>query len=368
MRSIRFVFALIIISTMILAGCRQLDQTEQIPQEAAISPEIADEPASHTAPEKAEYIRISAQEADDMLRSQPNRFNPDAIIILDVRTKEEFDEEHIEYAVSLPVNEIWEKAESLVTDKDRVILVYCETGRRSETAAKILIYMGYANVYDFGGIGDWMGDTVNITNTTYVFTSQIHSDLPEFNFHLEGNLTSTFYNNSNRRDSRYFHLTRLFITSQCGDFEQELELAGKSTDPLWSIQEYGPRGFTLDDWNFDGYLDIRILGDDFPRIEPYYYWLWDNAAGIFVENQQLHEIGKVEIRREEKQILRERGLGGYGSDAWFYEYKDGEFVLVKSRETQFGLEDDDGRRFRRTTYMELIDGEMTITKEHDYYP
>lgn len=44
--------------------------------------------------------------------------------------------------------------------KDSKILVYCRSGNRSATAAKILISMGYTNVYDFGGINDWAYEVV----------------------------------------------------------------------------------------------------------------------------------------------------------------------------------------------------------------
>ena len=41
---------------------------------------------------------------------------------------------------------------------DRVLLVYCRSGRRSKEAAQKLADMGYTNVYEFGGINEWTGD------------------------------------------------------------------------------------------------------------------------------------------------------------------------------------------------------------------
>lgn len=81
-------------------------------------------------------------------------------IILDVRTQPEFDEEHIPNAVLLPGNEIAQRAEQVLPDKEQTILVYCRSGRRSALAAKELVDLGYTNVYDFGGILDWTGDVV----------------------------------------------------------------------------------------------------------------------------------------------------------------------------------------------------------------
>lgn len=100
------------------------------------------------------YQKISAKEAKEMM--EKGEYG----VILDVRTLEEYNEGHIEGATLLPNDEIKEKAEITLYDKEEVILVYCRSGRRSEAAAKELIEMGYTNVYDFGGIIDWSYEIV----------------------------------------------------------------------------------------------------------------------------------------------------------------------------------------------------------------
>lgn len=92
------------------------------------------------------YQKISSEEAKEIINQGEYG------VILDVRTLDEYNEGHIEGATLLPHNEITEKAEITLYDKEEVILVYCRSGKRSETAAKELIDMGYTNVYDFGGI------------------------------------------------------------------------------------------------------------------------------------------------------------------------------------------------------------------------
>ena len=80
-------------------------------------------------------------------------------IILDVRTQDEFDESRIPGAILIPHNEITEKAEDLLTNKDQLILVYCRSGRRSKLAAEALVELGYTNIKEFGGIIDWPYET-----------------------------------------------------------------------------------------------------------------------------------------------------------------------------------------------------------------
>ena len=95
------------------------------------------------------YMNITAQEAKEIMDSQ------EGYVILDTRTREEYDEGHIPGAILIPYDEILEKAEAQLTDKDQLILVYCRSGRRSKLAAEDLLKLGYTNIREFGGIIDW---------------------------------------------------------------------------------------------------------------------------------------------------------------------------------------------------------------------
>ena len=101
----------------------------------------------------AGYVNITAEQAKGIMDSQGG------YIILDVRTQDEFDETHIPGAILIPHDEITEKAEDLLTDKDQLILVYCRSGRRSKLAAEALVELGYTNIKEFGGIIDWPYET-----------------------------------------------------------------------------------------------------------------------------------------------------------------------------------------------------------------
>ena len=95
------------------------------------------------------YVNITAEEAKQIMDSE------EGYIILDVRTQEEYDEGHIPGAIVISHEEIAEKAEEVLTDKDQLILVYCRSGRRSKIAAEALAELGYTNIKEFGGILDW---------------------------------------------------------------------------------------------------------------------------------------------------------------------------------------------------------------------
>ena len=95
------------------------------------------------------YVNITAAEAKQIMDSE------EGYIILDVRTQEEYDQGHIPGAIVISHEEIAEKAEDVLKDKDQLILVYCRSGRRSKIAAEALVELGYTNIKEFGGIIDW---------------------------------------------------------------------------------------------------------------------------------------------------------------------------------------------------------------------
>ena len=115
----------------------------------------ADGPTSIIVSEKGEkemYEQITAEEAKKIMDSGEEH------IILDTREQDEFDEGHIPNAILIPYTEIENKAIELIPDKDKLILVYCRSGRRSKIAAEALSKLGYTNVKEFGGIIDWEGE------------------------------------------------------------------------------------------------------------------------------------------------------------------------------------------------------------------
>lgn len=77
-------------------------------------------------------------------------------IIIDVRSKAEYDSGHIESSINIPHTEI----EKINYKKNKKIIVYCASGKRSKIAAEKLNEMGYKNVYDMGSISNWKYDLV----------------------------------------------------------------------------------------------------------------------------------------------------------------------------------------------------------------
>ena len=73
--------------------------------------------------------------------------------VVDVRTTEEFEEEHYPNALNIPVDQLQRRLAEFGDRKSPVVL-YCATGSRSAFAAMLLRAAGYSDVTNAGGLED----------------------------------------------------------------------------------------------------------------------------------------------------------------------------------------------------------------------
>jgi rhodanese-related sulfurtransferase len=91
---------------------------------------------------------ISGTEARILYESNEN------VILLDVRSPEEFEAFHLENSILIPAGEIESRLFEL-PDKEAIIIVYCKAGIRSSYVVEILLKNEYTNVYDMQSIDNW---------------------------------------------------------------------------------------------------------------------------------------------------------------------------------------------------------------------
>ena len=105
--------------------------------------------------ETADYRQITMEEAAVWLEEEQD------LVLLDVRTPEEYAEGHLPGAINLPNETISDEPPSVLPDFDQQILVYCRSGNRSKQAVQKLVQLGYTDVVEIGGILDWDGEVVS---------------------------------------------------------------------------------------------------------------------------------------------------------------------------------------------------------------
>ena len=134
--------AALLAALLLLAGCQK---------EAAASPAVPSPAGGQSVRSSQEesWRSITPEEAKAMMDGE------EEVLVVDVRTQEEYDSGHIPGAVLVVNEEIGSEPPKELPDKDQPLLLYCRSGRRSKEAAEKLAQLGYTQVYEFGGIQDW---------------------------------------------------------------------------------------------------------------------------------------------------------------------------------------------------------------------
>ncbi len=92
---------------------------------------------------------VTVEEAKSLVESNVS------LIIVDVRTREEYDNSHIEGAILIPVSELEGRINEL--SKEEELLIYCRTGNRSSNSVNILKANGYTKIFHMNdGIIAWI--------------------------------------------------------------------------------------------------------------------------------------------------------------------------------------------------------------------
>jgi phage shock protein E len=73
------------------------------------------------------------------------------VILVDVRTPEEYKSGHLQYAQNIDYKKGDFKTQVEKLDKNKPVYLYCRSGNRSEKSVEILKNLGFVNVYNIGG-------------------------------------------------------------------------------------------------------------------------------------------------------------------------------------------------------------------------
>jgi len=116
---------------------------------------------------------ISVSVANDMINN--NATYPD-LLVLDVRTADEYNDDHLYNSTLIPLAELEERLAELSSYNDTEIIVYCNSGIRSLEASNLLVANNFTKIYNMeGGITAWIAAG---------FDYWLNEDLPIIDFAL----------------------------------------------------------------------------------------------------------------------------------------------------------------------------------------
>ena len=97
----------------------------------------------------ADFASISTRQAYALLQKDDN------VTLLDVRSTGEYRRGHIQKAILIPVEVLSKNISELQKEKNKTIIVYCQTGSRSVRASRILVKNGFTPLNVKGGFKTW---------------------------------------------------------------------------------------------------------------------------------------------------------------------------------------------------------------------
>lgn len=76
-------------------------------------------------------------------------------LLIDVRTPQEYSGGHISKSKNIPVQNFEDTIKKMGLKSDSPMVVYCQSGMRASQASSILNKLGFKEIYNLGGIGNW---------------------------------------------------------------------------------------------------------------------------------------------------------------------------------------------------------------------
>ncbi len=131
-------FIAVMLAGIAMVGCQPAANTSDV-----------NENESATAPNGS-----SASSSENSSTSEDDPKSAPQVLIIDVRSKEEWETGHLSQAIHIPHAEIGEKIGEHASDKSTEIVLYSKSGGRAGIAKDALQELGYTNVENAGGYED----------------------------------------------------------------------------------------------------------------------------------------------------------------------------------------------------------------------
>ena len=101
---------------------------------------------------RRKYYYRGLQSGDITIEELKNKMSQGSILI-DVRSRQEYQEGHLPGAINIPEYEIIKSIEKEIPKKNQLIIIYCQYGGRSRNVYRMMKKLGYTNVYNlYGGL------------------------------------------------------------------------------------------------------------------------------------------------------------------------------------------------------------------------
>jgi len=140
----KLLFLTAVLTMSLTVGCSN--------KEADAKPAEAPAPAQTEAPAAAETkAEIKTMKGEDLVKQNSGK-EKDKVLIIDVRSAEEYKAGHIQNAININIENFEQNLGQIEDLKDFPIILYCNSGKKSGQAAEILVNNGFKDVTNADGV------------------------------------------------------------------------------------------------------------------------------------------------------------------------------------------------------------------------
>lgn len=101
------------------------------------------------------YAQAEIMKGEELEKIELDKDAKEKVLVIDVRPEEEYDQGHLTHAINIPLDDLEEELPRLEEFKEKSIIVYCNTGKKSAQAAQLLLDNGFKDVKDAQGVKDF---------------------------------------------------------------------------------------------------------------------------------------------------------------------------------------------------------------------
>lgn len=117
-------------------------------------------PADNSAENSSDVATVKTMSGEDLVKQNSGK-EKDKVLIIDVRSPEEYKAGHIPHAINMNVEGFEDRISEIEDLKDFPIITYCNSGKKSGQVAEILVNNGFKDVTNADGVKQFEYDLVH---------------------------------------------------------------------------------------------------------------------------------------------------------------------------------------------------------------
>ena len=133
------------------SGAAKTETTAAV-TEMAGKTKAAEAKAEETTAAAEAKAEIKEMKGDAIKKIVEDKKEKENYMIVDVRSPEEYAAGHINFAINMPIDTFKDNVSRIEDWKDKDVIVYCNSGKKSGEAADILVSNGFTKVYNGEGV------------------------------------------------------------------------------------------------------------------------------------------------------------------------------------------------------------------------